>query len=335
MTQRSPTLEGFKVMFRRPSFGLAEIAWRWSFGAAASLLIVFSFLEYLDTLPVTAGDRLLLKTRQPVLISRAIVHIFRGSSVRVVEAALILALFLAIGWIAIAALGRAATVKALLVYFRETTQPTRGRLSPLFGLNFFRVVAALAACVGFLGAFLLAYLVSPDSDPAPGIAFVVVLGTALLVWLAWSLVNWFLSLASVFVFAEEEDTFGAMSSAIDLCRRRAGSLFAAGTWFGLAHIGVFVLATMVVALPLGLTGVVRVRFVLSGVLLVTLFYFAIVDFLYVGRLAAYVAILGLPDTSVVPETTRPVFPPSTQQSLAAQPSGAVDPDDLILSDLSV
>jgi len=335
MTRRSPTLEGFKVMFQRPSFGLAEIAWRWSFGAAAATLIVFSFFEYLDTLPVTAGDRLLLKTRQPVLISRAIAHVFRGSAMRVMEVALVLALALAVGWIAIAALGRAATVKGLLAHFRETTRPTRARLSPLFGLNFFRVVAALAACVGFLGAFLMAYLVSPHSAPEPGIAFVVVLGTAWLVWLAWSLVNWFLSLASVFVFAQEEDTFGAMFSAIDLCRRRAGSLFAAGTWFGLAHVGAFVLATMVVALPLGLTGMLRARLVLIGVLLITLFYFAVVDFLYVGRLAAHVAILELPDTPVLPETTRPVFPPRMQSAPIIQPAGAVDPDELILSDLPV
>jgi hypothetical protein len=56
MKQRSPTLEGFQIMFRVPLLGLAEIAWRWSFGLAAAAVILFSLREYLATLPVTAGD---------------------------------------------------------------------------------------------------------------------------------------------------------------------------------------------------------------------------------------------------------------------------------------
>lgn len=71
MTRRSPTLEGFRAILQRPSFGLAEITWRWSFGAAAGLLLGFSFFEYLDTLPVSRGDLLLLRTAQPVLISQS------------------------------------------------------------------------------------------------------------------------------------------------------------------------------------------------------------------------------------------------------------------------
>src|SRR5712692_12010628 len=120
MKQRSPTLEGFRAIFRQPSFGLAEIAWRWSYGVAAGLLVTFSFLEYLGTLAVTRKERFLLRTRQPVLISQAIAHIFRGSAPRMVAAIIVLALALALAWIGIASLGRAATVKALLDYFRES-----------------------------------------------------------------------------------------------------------------------------------------------------------------------------------------------------------------------
>ena len=65
MKRRSPTLEGFQTMFRLPVLGLAEIAWRWSFGLAAAAALVFALREYLATLPVTAGEMLLLRTRQP------------------------------------------------------------------------------------------------------------------------------------------------------------------------------------------------------------------------------------------------------------------------------
>ena len=48
--------------------------------------------------------------------------------------------------------------------------------------------------------------------------------------------------------------------------------------------------------------------VLGGVLLVTLLYFAVTDFLYMGRLAAYVAIVEMPELPVSAERTQPPLP---------------------------
>ncbi len=350
MKQRSPTLEGFRAIFRQPSFGLAEIAWRWSFGVAAGLLLTFSFLEYLDTLPVTRGELFLLRTHHPILISQAITHIFRGSAPRVVAAAVVLALALAIAWIGIASLGRAATVKALLYYFRESgaanrpkTPPLRlwggqeenWRLRSLVGLNFFRVGVTLAAAVGCLGALLLAGFASPKADPSPGGAVLIFLMLVMFIGLAWSVVNWFLSLAAIFVVGDGRDTFGAVAAAVDLCRFRTGPVFAAATWFGLGHIVAFVVASSVVAFPLAFAGVLPAGVVLGGVLLVTLLYFAVVDFLYVGRLAAYVCIVEGPETPPAPENADD--PPSgTQHSaLSIQPQTCVDAGELILSDTPV
>jgi hypothetical protein len=332
MTSRSPTLEGFRTIFRRPSFGFAEISWRWSFGAACCVLFTFSFFEYLDTLPVTRLDQLLLKTRQPTLVSQAFSHIFQGSGLRALQTMVVLAAGLALGWIVVAAIARAATLRALLTHFREQTdalssasaQPRAGagnwRLSPLLGLNFFRTGVTLAATVGCVAAFLLSAIVSPARSPGTG--FLIFLCTAMLVWLAWSVLNWFLSLASVFVVADGRDTFGAISAAVRLCRDRAGSVFAAGTWFGLAHVVAFVIATSLVVFPLGLAGVVPRGVILTGVLFVTLLYFAVADFLYMGRLAAYVAIIELPPLIDV-----------RKPALSIPPQTRVDPDELILSDI--
>jgi hypothetical protein len=343
MQPRSPTLEGFRAIFRRPSFGFAEISWRWSFGAACWLLLAVSFFEYLNTLPVTRLDLLLLKTRQPTLVSQAISRIFRGSGWRALETMIGLALALALGWIVLAAIARAATVKALLAYFREQVpapsdmlQPPKSgwnwRLPSLFGLNFFRAGATLAATLGCIAAFVLGAIASPTRSPGSG--FLIFLCTAILVWLAWSALNWFLSLASIFVVADGQDTFGAVSAAVGLCRTRAGPVFAAGTWFGLAHLAAFVLATSLVAFPLGLAGVLPGGVILGGVLLVTLLYFAVADFLYMGRLAAYVAIIEFPPLPVATKTAIPASPASTQPSaLSLQSQTGVDPDELILSDV--
>src|SRR5713226_274609 len=133
MSLTSPTIEGFRAAFRRPSLTFAEIAWRWTVGAVAWTLFLFSFIEYLNTLPVSRGDKTLLGTRQPVLIGRAISHIFRGSLNRAVFAVLLVAVGLALLWVIAASMGRAATVRALLDYFRkdvaidyasESTKPT-------------------------------------------------------------------------------------------------------------------------------------------------------------------------------------------------------------------
>src|SRR6202022_3439760 len=211
MKRRSPTLEGFQVLFRQPALGLAEIAWRWSFSLAVAASLLYSVGQYLATLPVTSAEIFLLRTRQPVLILQALDRIFQGSAPRAVAAAIVLALALTLGWIVLASVGRAATLKALFGYFRENSEPsdsavdgTAGtpswRMASLIGLNSLRASAALAAVVGgTLGALLLAAASSSRTDPAPGRALLIFFVLTMLAGLAWTTLNWVLSLAAIFV----------------------------------------------------------------------------------------------------------------------------------------
>jgi len=342
MQRRSPTFAGFRAVLARPSFGLAEIAWRWSFGFAAALLLTFSMIEYLDSLPVTSRDELMFRTRQPALISRAILHILHGSSLRLVDAAVLLAIALSIAWIVLSAMGRMVTVEALLDHFRESGQLPAGwsqlsrqtghsRLSSVMGLNFLRLAATLAAGVGCVTAFLLGVAASPADDPSPGSALLIIFFIGMLVGVAWSMLNWLLSLAAAFVIADGRDTFGAIAAAVDLCRFRAGSILAANTWFGLAHLVVFFIASSAVAFPLVFAGVLPAGAVLGGVLLVTLLYFAAADFLYVGRLASYIAILE-PEVTSTSDIARPLSDRSQHLALSP-PTAEIDRNELILSDL--
>ena len=204
----------------------------------------------------------------------------------------------------------------------------------LFALNFFRLAATLAAAVGCLAAILLGAAASPPTHPSPGIAALIFLTVTMLVWLAWSTLNWFLSLASIFVVADGEDTFGAITAAIDLCRARSGSIFAAGTWFGLAHLTAFALASSIVGFPLAFAPYLPAAAVLGGVLSVTVLYFAVADFLYVGRLAAYAAMVEMPESQVTAETAPPALPlAGTHLDPNLQSSPAVDATELILSDV--
>ena len=142
--------------------------------------------------------------------------------------------------------------------------------------------------------------------------------------LAWWLLNWILSLAAIFVVADGRVTFSAISQATELWRTRWGSITAAGTWFGIAHGIVFFIATSVVAFPLAFVGTVPTGIVLGGVTLVALLYFAAADFLYAGKMAAYVAIAKLPEEWVfVPRISDPVISPQSN----------IDRSELILCDV--
>jgi hypothetical protein len=90
----------------------------------------------------------------------------------------------------------------------------------------------------------------------------------------------------------------------------------------------------VVGFPLGFAAVLPAAAVLGGIFLVTLLYFIIADFLYIGRLAAYVAIVEVPESPAVlsdlgpsPENTGH---PTDRTSLGET---RVDPSELILSDV--
>ena len=349
MSAWSPTAEGFRTMFRRPALPLAELSWRWSFGAAACVLLGLSFIAYLDTLPVTPADQLLLTTGHPVLVAKAFSHIFHGSALHVALASIVLFSALALLWILLASLGRGATLMSLLdhmrqraLHFAEAAGAIPGaseavgttdhwRLRSLAGLHFLRAALALAAGAAAIGAAILAGFVSTKSNPHPGLAFFLAAIAIVLLWLIWSSISWFLSIASIFVVRQGKDTFAALSTTVELCRERLGAVVAVGTWFGLAHLVLFLIATSVVAFPFAFFPLVPLGVVLIAVFLLTLLYFAFVDTLYIGRLAGYVAILEAPKMPPPPAVIA-VVPPSIDHPATSTEIPMVDQDELILSD---
>ena len=123
----------------------------------------------------------------------------------------------------------------------------------------------------------------------------------------------------------------AISSAVALCRERTGPVAAVSTWTGLAHLTAFVGATTVVSMPLGFVAVVPWRLVVAAMILITLAYFALADWLFMARLAGYVCIAEMPEALPV---TIPALPAHTSPSGSQEPpvESTIDRDDLILSD---
>ncbi len=343
MPQVSPTLEGFRVAFRRPSFALGEIAWRWSVGATGLALFFFGLFEYLNTLPVTNGELLFLRTRQPYFVGQALAHILRGSLSRAVLSGMVAVLLMALLWAVAASLGRVATVRALLEYFRkdfaerlssaevlsnpEETENGGRPFRSLIDLNFLRICVVLGAALGLVGASILAGLASPASKPQPGLFFLLWLPIAgLTCFVAWAL-NWFLSLSGLFAVRDGTDAMGSISAAVSFCRERIGAVLAVSTWTGLAHLAIFIGATTVIGMPLSTVGIFPWRLVLLVVFILTLVYFALADWLYMARLAGYVCIAEMPEALLAPPPV-PAPPP-----LAPPVQTSIDQGELILSDV--
>jgi len=245
-------------------------------------------------------------------------------------AALLAALALSILWIIAASIGRAATVRGLLDYFRRDTAgnaafelPRRSSsFRSLIGLNFLRVAVALAAMLAFMGAAILVSFVSSDAHPHPGLAFILFLPLAAVIGMLWSALNWVLSLACIFSVRDGADALGALSAAVSFFRERMGPVFAVSIWIGLAHLTALSVAGTAVSLPLAFIHLAPTRLVIAAMIVATLVYFGVADWLYMVRLAGYVCIAEMPET-LAKSAPLPTSPPQT----------SIDRDEPILSDV--
>lgn len=325
MNAISATTVGFRRLFRRPLIPLAEIAWRWTFAAAAWILGIASLFEYFGSLPVARADRFLLDTGQPFLIAQAIRRIFHGSSPRLVEGAILLGLGLAIGWMVLASLGRLAVLRSMFEEFGEDAKagsPVRA----LFFLNFLRAAVLLAAAVSATGSILMANALWASTHmravDAARLGFV----AWFLSWLAWAVLNWLLSAAAVFVVAEGKNSLAALGATLRLVQSRTTAVLGASAVFGIIHGGAFVVAggTILVLLPISIAQPVA----LPSVFAVILAYCFIADFLYTGRLTAYAYLATGREELVSGMASR-----SRSAADARGASSSVDKNELILGDL--
>jgi hypothetical protein len=332
MNSSTPTADGFRILLRRPSIPLAEVAWRWCFGAAVWFLGALFLLEYADSLPVTATDRLLLGTNQPALVWRAIHRIFQGSAFRFTEGVILLVIALTIAWIVLSSLARAATLKAILEELGMPVACPRLRQvsRSLSILNLFRVSAALATLLSCVGAAGLASSVWAATRISGADAARLWFALLFLAWLAWSALNWLLSTASLFVVARQDSALQAIASTVDLCQMRSGAVLAAGAWFGMAHGGAFMAASLGGLTVFSAIGVLGFRTVLFLEILIVLVYSIVADFLYAGRLAACAAIVRGQG-----EETSESQPDSTTPPREIDRRSPVDQSELILSDAPI
>jgi hypothetical protein len=284
MASMSPTAEGFRLIFRKPVIPLAEIAWRWSFAAAAWFLGGMLLREYAASLPVHTLDRLMLGTQHPVLVLGAVHRIFQGSAFRFTKGAVFVAISLVLAWIVLASIGRAITLRSMM---EETDDPTQlPRLSSLLGLNFLRAAVTVATVASAIGSALLASSMWASTHVSGGDAVRLWIALLCVTAMTWSGLNWLLSTSAMFAVTGQQSAFDAIVSLVRLCAERPGALAASGIWFGLVHFGAFLFASGAGFSVLSMAGLIGGGPTLFLEFLIVLAYCAVADFLQNGRLAA-------------------------------------------------
>ncbi len=324
MSSFSPTADGFRLIFRRPAIPLAEIAWRWSVTAACCSVSAMFLIEYANTLQVTPVDRLLLGTQQPFFVARALQRIFHGSGVRFTEAGILLAIGMALAWILLASLGRAAVLKAIMQEFSiASAQPfSAARTASLLALNSLRAAVTLAAILAIFGSALFASGIWASTHLSVASATRVWFLLLLPGCITWAVLNWTISTASLFVLVNADPALPAISQTVGWYRDHLGPISASGTWFGLARFGVLITTIGAGFSVLSVAGILGRAATVFLEILIMLGYFACADFLYTGRLAAYLSIIGGGE-----ESSDPLPRPEAPRSFA------VDQSELILSDV--
>jgi len=281
MTNASPVRSGFEAVKRSPSIVAIEIAWRWSFGLAATVLLFLGAKAFLAGLNVSPGDEEAIRGSDPTTIAAALMHVFQQPGVwqHFFGIALAIVLPAVLIWVAAASLGRVAVLKRL--------SPGRNIDGPaVLRLTIARVVL-LFACIAvwYFWMVICAFITMRGEEP--NYAFYMVLSFLAfpVIALLWGVLNWILSLAPILVTRDGVGAMQAYRSTVQLARAERTVLFSVTSWLGFPRLAAMVVAIIFAVIILAATLSAMIATVVLTV--ITLAYCAFADYLYVVRLAAY------------------------------------------------
>ena len=280
----NPITQGLRAVMRDPAIFLVEILWRWSFALLACLLVAGVGMMLLGPLHVGKAWDSAWSSRDPQRMGQLLVAIFLLLGVKVIAITVIgIPLAIALIWAILAALGRFVTVKRLRAGLTSLRFRTVLGLQLLRGLvSWFALILLLATTLGE------ALIATRGTQPDLVLYYLMVMPSVVLIGASWLIVNWYLSLAAV--FGREGQGFrGAVRQARQTVRRQRSDFAGTGFVFLLFRTVVLLIAVAICGLTSGMAGTApQSYFVLLVV--VSLAYFAVADFLYMARMAAYLAL---------------------------------------------
>jgi hypothetical protein len=280
----NPITQGLHAVARDPAIFLGEILWRWSFALLASLLVVGVGLMLLGPLHVGPIWDAAWRSRDPQKMSQVVLGIVLILGVKVImTAAIVVPLAIALLWSILSALGRFVTV------WRLRAGLTSLRFRSILALQLFRAfVGWFSFALLFAATFGEALIASRGPKPDLLLYYLMMLPSVILISAFWLTLNWYLSLAAI--FGREGQSFrGAFRQARHTVRLQRPDFAGTGFVFILFRTVALLIATAICGLTSGMAGSSpQGYFVL--LMIVSLAYFAVADFLYMARMAAYLAL---------------------------------------------
>jgi len=277
--------KAFRLTFRRPMLPLAEIAWRWAFGIAAIAVTLLLIRQSLAAVDVSEVELALARRS--------------GLFLAAVPA-------LSVLWIIGASIGRGVTLAAV----NPAAETRARRFGPLAGINALRALLTLSAIGAWIGSMILASAAFPPREEHAASAVMLWLLLAVVIGFCWSVVNWFLSLAPIFVLRDGRGIWGAVRDSLDLLRLRPRAYLSIAAWFGLWRMLLIFVALLLGGIAFAAAGSNAPAVVVSETVL-ALAYFALADWLQIARLAAYVFLADEPLIGTLgaePELPAPAVP---------------------------
>jgi hypothetical protein len=125
--------------------------------------------------------------------------------------------------------------------------------------------------------------------------------------LLWSMVNWFLALAPIGMVRDDQGALKSIADSVDLYRRIPGPYMGIATGFGLFRAVALVAAVIAALVAAQAPAASAVALSVA----IALVYFAVADFLYIARLAAFMALEESTQLSAIssqPAATEPLIP---------------------------
>jgi len=280
----NPITQGLRAVTRDPAIFLVEILWRWSFAILACLLVAGVGVMLLGPLHVGHAWDTAWRSRDPQRMGQLVfaVLLLLGMKV-IVIAAIAVPLTIALLWGIFSALGRFVTVKRLRVGL------TSLRFRTILALQLLRgFIGWLSLVLLFAAMFGEALIASRGPQPDLLLYYLMVLPSVVLIGSFWLTVNWYLSLAAI--FGREGQSFrGALRQARQTVSQQRSDFTGTGFVFLLFRVVALLIATAICGLTSGMVGSSPQGY-FTLLIIVSLAYFAIADFLYVARMAAYLAL---------------------------------------------
>jgi hypothetical protein len=279
----NPIMQGLSTALRDPLLFMLEILWRWCFALLAFLLIFAAGAILLGPLPIANRWASTWNSHNPQLIGTFIFAVVSFLGYKLIVAAILVPFLIAILWGILSTLGRSITVKRL------RAGVTSLRFRSLMAIQFLRALMTWTSFVLLSAALVGETLIATrSSKPDLALYYLMVMPTVVIFIVIWLVLNWYLSLAAI--FGRDGQTFrGAFRQARQTVAKQRADFAGTGFVFLLMRAVLLLVALAICGLASRSAGTSPQGY-FTLLMVVAVAYFAIADFLYMARMASYLAL---------------------------------------------